>query len=1103
MHFDKDVIRLNIDEIYEVFEHREIVWAQLDGYEWHPSQILFKWKNGKRRSPHASKHNFGAVQVLVAFFEVHQTAKTKLSQRHCFPFYYEPNLDISSRMKNGKHKNLIKDISNAMILATLQQEIINKLHSEYHDHIHKQNALYLQNLNIPSQNWLNQKILIYNDKDKIWRGARIMYYSYKLDKHFIVYDDYGFIEWENINNYDYVDWCDDNERDELSLSNLEKKDNKFTGALQGINPQTDDDYLFENDETGNNIHKLKTSTIHSIKEIHGYGIDECTTNKISLSTMLIGDNVRNCNKCWICMELCRVNISPSRTKNKKVDPMNSVHCICCKKRAHIACLKKPFGIDRDKLKNHLLQIHCDQCKNCALCKRELKPQTMIQWTKQAFHEDSFMEKRYQSKTDFIECDLCRRNFHKKCLPNDDNDNLNKENGGWLCVDCRECKCCNVTRSEKWFDGGTLCNKCNDIKNMGKLCQICCKHNYNAIHEPFWIQCMECDKFVHIQCSPFTLNELVKTKNKKTFYVCTKCNDKTIKKLMLNTLEILIEKDLTGIVVNHINSILLLRTSIIQERISLVRFVNMLHKIWEIYDATVVDKMIDYTCQIIARFFNHLFAARLQVLAYKKNKMKVINVIHDKQRYLKQEEKDNYNYQCMYKCKYITSNEFKINCYSCGSPQDEDNMIICNNCCISFHPYCVKSTNNYHNNNQNDTFCPNCLWQQYCQKGKAQNVENDVDDDDDDDDDDNQNLWVLMGSCLKQLYQLLDLYRTNPNIYDYDEFIMNNEIPLWIKPLLFDPVNDITPKLKKRTTTTRVGNDPTQPVGLAPSLRQSLTNINKNDTRKCELCNYHINDMEKAAKVCGRLLPIKSSYNKKECKWVHAKCALASTNINVKRITDMIEIDITETLNISKQYKCHICHQIGASIHCSISDCTLSYHYPCMVVSEIYDSWNYHQRPFFCNMHSMHYNNNDHILHGVKLIDINNNKYNKILNDNTMIIVTDNSQIGIIGKNNIAISEIDGNRIEESTKKGDVVIMKTLKFQFWSYKNENDRGQFEIEANRKRNGQGWKFKMSVYDDPDQLNETFDDIQELIEKMYEKYQDKFERKLIEQTFAINIV
>ena len=137
-----DKIWIDINE-YEIFEHREIVWAQIEGYEWHPSQILFKWKNGERLSPISAKQQFGAPQVLVAFFDVHQTAKIKLSQRRCIPFYHEPNLDIYTKIKNGKNKHLIESISKAMILATLQKEINNKLRSKYHHNIHTQNSFAL------------------------------------------------------------------------------------------------------------------------------------------------------------------------------------------------------------------------------------------------------------------------------------------------------------------------------------------------------------------------------------------------------------------------------------------------------------------------------------------------------------------------------------------------------------------------------------------------------------------------------------------------------------------------------------------------------------------------------------------------------------------------------------------------------------------------------------------------------------------------------------------------------------------------------------------------------------------------------------------------
>eukprot|EP01084_Bolivina_argentea_P001274 2351_1 len=123
MKFENEIILININE-YEIFEHREIVWSQIEGFEWHPSQILFKWKYGHKISPSMAKQQFGLLYVLVAFFDVNQTSKIRLSQRHLISFHNEPNLDIINRSKKDYKKfNIVNNsIHNAIILATLQKK---------------------------------------------------------------------------------------------------------------------------------------------------------------------------------------------------------------------------------------------------------------------------------------------------------------------------------------------------------------------------------------------------------------------------------------------------------------------------------------------------------------------------------------------------------------------------------------------------------------------------------------------------------------------------------------------------------------------------------------------------------------------------------------------------------------------------------------------------------------------------------------------------------------------------------------------------------------------------------------------------------------------
>eukprot|EP01083_Nonionella_stella_P075980 206813_1 len=102
-----------------------------------------------------------------------------------YRFMMKPNLDILGRTRKdvNKFNTLTTQISNAMILATLQQKINNRLHAQYHTDIHIKNALSLKHLCIPKQNWLYQKVLVFNvDRKVIKRKLLNKIATVKIDR---------------------------------------------------------------------------------------------------------------------------------------------------------------------------------------------------------------------------------------------------------------------------------------------------------------------------------------------------------------------------------------------------------------------------------------------------------------------------------------------------------------------------------------------------------------------------------------------------------------------------------------------------------------------------------------------------------------------------------------------------------------------------------------------------------------------------------------------------------------------------------------------------------------------------------------------------------
>ena len=961
-----------------------------------------------------------------------------------------------------------------------------------------------------------------------------------------------------------------------------------------------------------------------------------------------------------------VNIAPIHCHEVEPDPVISVHCICCRRRAHLECLRKQ-GIDEDMLKDHLFAIHCTDCQQCTLCKRAMAPQSIVEYVEGVFESTEFMRSQFvqirgSTGDMMIECNLCRRHFHKTCLPDKPQRNQNAESSKmetdstdkegeqkhskWLCFECRVCRCCNATESldNQWYDGYTICHQCWTQRD--ELCTICFKHNI-LDHGDFMIECHECGQWVHLHCTPYTMDQILvmRANQKKTWFMCIGCAATAMQKLQLNVLEICIKNDNTGIVVRNINSVLVLRSHIISRRVTMIEFLNTFYQIWNQYGDEVVTKMVAYLCQIMAKLFNHFYSSFLQIPYVEPLRMKYIEcrlnahrhrqrgagageeyddkldlnqndaisvdldsddtelhqseesgvgghsptTIHnqvdvsmnsnadhndeDKDEKTKEssigqtkrcekvqrgkkrkrsERSENTNAsevsqvtqatkrrRCrQYQCHFLSSNEsleLKDRCFACGSTEDAHALVICQRCAISFHSYCIRSSIDFQVTD-NTGYCYDCLWHLYDSNDfesakrivlKTPSEEQALPRDPD-------APWTLMGSHLNALHEALRTQSLNRTLFD--RFCIDNHVPLWIKPLLFDPIYDAPPRVKKkRKTTKKVEDGDVSEVGLTPSIRDlsiksdpyrselySATNrpdgvskFDENDNRRCQLCRYHIDDLYRESQICGRLLPVHNDDNAplrgRECEWVHSKCALASTDVDLSywNGTDRhcIQIEIGSILDVSKQYKCHLCHQPGASMHCAVTDCAMSFHYPCTLSTEMYDDWDcvdIGKRPFFCNFHKIHYNNNGNMLQDMKVVDMKRDR--AILFDECLIVLVDRNQLSFVStdvgaksdkiknkkklktrSNMKQLLEVKEGRIGKMVKDrdGQIVLFQMID-SFWSYKRPTKRTRFTYESRRIKSGSGLKYKISVADDimsTTELRGT--DPDELIKKLKNKY------------------
>ncbi|CDW83044.1 histone-lysine n-methyltransferase mll3 [Stylonychia lemnae] len=202
-----------------------------------------------------------------------------------------------------------------------------------------------------------------------------------------------------------------------------------------------------------------------------------------------GDDVKYSEACSVC--------------EKKVIPSEeakSLKCFRCFKIYHSACHQPPLNTDLVKR----FQWECSDCKTCKNCNQN------------------------NDEDKIIICDMCDKAVHIHCL-NPPLSQIPSQN--WFCKDCINCVSCdkdlgNIAQKNQglWYNSiFRICKDCNYQLQQGNFCKICQKAYSQDSNEDF-IQCDECQDWIHAACDGFDSDKLAKM-NEDEKYVCPICKKK--------------------------------------------------------------------------------------------------------------------------------------------------------------------------------------------------------------------------------------------------------------------------------------------------------------------------------------------------------------------------------------------------------------------------------------------------------------------------------------------------------------------------------------------------------------------------------------------------
>ncbi|EDW74778.1 uncharacterized protein Dwil_GK15714 [Drosophila willistoni] len=136
--------------------------------------------------------------------------------------------------------------------------------------------------------------------------------------------------------------------------------------------------------------------------------------------------------------------------------------------------------------------------------------------------------RQQDSNDikFVKCEQCQKIYHASCL-RPVISSIPKY--GWKCNRCRVCTDCGSRTpgggsSSRWHSHYTICDSCYQQRNKGFSCPICQKAYRAASHKEM-VKCSWCHKFVHSTCdeeADLMAYHKKKEQNPDYDYVCPNC-----------------------------------------------------------------------------------------------------------------------------------------------------------------------------------------------------------------------------------------------------------------------------------------------------------------------------------------------------------------------------------------------------------------------------------------------------------------------------------------------------------------------------------------------------------------------------------------------------
>ncbi|XP_017125368.1 histone-lysine N-methyltransferase 2C [Drosophila elegans] len=195
--------------------------------------------------------------------------------------------------------------------------------------------------------------------------------------------------------------------------------------------------------------------------------------------------------------ICSDNNVECLTCSSLGDLSKLIMCSTCGDHFHSTC------IGLANLPDTRSGWNCARCTKCQICRQQ----------------DS-------NDTKYVKCEQCQKIYHASCLrpvisaiPK----------YGWKCNRCRVCTDCGSRTpgggsSSRWHSHYTICDSCYQQRNKGFSCPICQKAYRAASHKEM-VKCSWCHKFVHSTCdeeADLTAYHKKKEQNPDYDYVCPNC-----------------------------------------------------------------------------------------------------------------------------------------------------------------------------------------------------------------------------------------------------------------------------------------------------------------------------------------------------------------------------------------------------------------------------------------------------------------------------------------------------------------------------------------------------------------------------------------------------